>query len=93
MPGVSIEFMPADDSWPTAEEPDGVRSLVQVYRCPTGHVSDIVWTAPEMMLACETNELRFYCKSCDVSRAASEAEASCLLAAFGLTPALRIYSS
>jgi hypothetical protein len=67
--------------------------LVQLYRCPEGHVSDIVWTAPEILVACETNEVRFWCAHCRSARFASEPEALSLLAAFGLAPALRIYSS
>jgi hypothetical protein len=67
--------------------------LVQTYRCPEGHVSDIVWTAGEMMIACEAGDVKFFCRRCKASRFASEAEASSLLAAFGLAPALRIYAS
>jgi hypothetical protein len=72
---------------------DAVTVLVQMYRCPSGHVSDIVWTAPEMAIVREAHDLRFYCARCRRSRFASDAEARSLLAAFGLAPALRIYAS
>lgn len=74
-------------------EMDLLPALVQTYRCPQGHVSDIVWTAAEMMVACEAGDVRFFCRSCKSARYASQAEASSLLAAFGLAPALRIYAS
>jgi len=70
-----------------------VEALVQFYRCPQGHVSDIVWTTGEILVACETNEVRFWCARCRTTRFATEPEATSLLAAFGLAPALRIYSS
>ena len=85
---MSIEFTAA-----FPDDAEGVGALVQLYRCPLGHVSDIIWTAPEMALACETNELKFFCGRCKSARFASDAEARSLLAAFGLAPALRIYSS
>lgn len=70
-----------------------VPALVQLYRCPEGHVSDIVWTAPEIVVASQANEIRFWCGRCRSARFASEREAMSLLAAFGLAPGLRIYSS
>ncbi|HSN20497.1 MAG TPA: hypothetical protein VLS49_07465 [Usitatibacter sp.] len=75
------------------EESGAVKVLVQLYRCPEGHLNDIVWTAPEMAIACEVNDIQFYCARCRAARFASEAEARSLLAAFGLAPSLRIYSS
>lgn len=75
------------------DEAAEVRALVQLYRCPRGHLSDIVWTTPEILVACETNEVRFWCARCRTARFASEPEATSLFAAFGLAPALRIYSS
>jgi hypothetical protein len=76
-----------------ADDAEGVGALVQLYRCPAGHVSDIIWTAPEMALACEANEVKFFCGRCKSARFASDAEARSLLAAFGLAPSLRTYSS
>ena len=92
---MSIEFgMVAEESEPTDEgEAELLPALVQTYRCPEGHVSDIVWTAGEMMIACEAGDVKFFCRRCKAARFASEAEASSLLAAFGLAPSLRIYAS
>jgi hypothetical protein len=84
--------MDEDESFDEAET-GLLPALVQAYRCPEGHLSDIVWTAGEMMIACEVGDVRFFCGRCKSARYASEAEASSLLAAFGLAPALRIYAS
>ena len=92
---MSIDFgfsAPGEEGTDEAED-DLLPALIQTYRCPAGHVSDIVWTAGEMMIACEVGDVKFFCRRCKASRFASEAEASSLLAAFGLAPALRIYPS
>lgn len=92
---MSIDFgfsAPGEEGTDETED-DLLPALVQTYRCPAGHVSDIVWTAGEMMIACEVGDVKFFCRRCKASRFASEAEASSLLAAFGLAPALRIYAS
>lgn len=92
---MSIEFGMAAGPGEAGDEGESelLPVLVQTYRCPEGHVSDIVWTAGEMMIACEAGDVKFFCRRCKASRFASEAEASSLLAAFGLAPALRIYAS
>jgi hypothetical protein len=87
MPHMTIELAAPHEDF------EGVGALVQLYRCPEGHVTDIIWTAPEMALACETNEVKFFCGRCRSARFASDVEARSLLAAFGLAPTLRIYSS
>ena len=89
---MSIEFgMSPEDEEPLDEEM--IPALVQSYRCPEGHVSEIVWTAGEMLVASEAGDVKFFCRRCKSSRFASHAEASSLLAAFGLAPSLRIYAS
>ena len=60
------------------------KSVVQIYRCPKGHLSEIVWTAEDAELAIEGNALKFHCQQCDDDRLASAAEASSILAALGL---------
>lgn len=61
------------------------KSVVQIYRCPKGHLSEIVWTADEVGLAMH-DELEFYCPQCDEARVAGPTEASSILAALGLRP-------
>jgi len=95
MARMSIEFgMGMDDDEPLDDaQGELLPALVQTYRCPQGHVSDIVWTAGQMLVACEAGDVKFFCRRCQRARCASAAEASSLLAAFGLAPALRIYAS
>jgi hypothetical protein len=61
-------------------------SIVQIYRCPKGHLSEIVWTADEADLAASENQLAFHCAQCDGARLASPAEAASILAALGVPP-------
>ncbi len=89
---MSLEFGPCMEEG-DFDEVQILPSLVQSYRCPQGHLSNIVWTAGEMMIACEAGDVRFFCRRCKTGRYASEPETSSLLAAFGLLPALRIYAS
>ena len=65
----------------------GSKSVVQIYRCPKGHLSEIVWTADRVDLATHEHGLALYCPQCDEERAASPAEATSILAALGLHPA------
>jgi hypothetical protein len=92
---MSIEFGLGVDDGEGLDEPEAqlLPALVQAYRCPVGHLNDIVWTAAEMLIACEAGDVKFFCRRCKRARYASEAEASSLLAAFGLAPSLRIYAS
>ena len=62
------------------------KSVVQIYRCPKGHLSEIVWTADEADLAAREDGLSFHCPQCDESRLASPAEAGSILAALGVHP-------
>ena len=69
------------------------RCVVQVYRCPAGHLNKITWSAAEMALAAEHNDIKFYCERCGTARLASALESASLIAALGLVPAKRRYSS
>ncbi len=69
------------------------RSVVQVYRCPKGHLNRITWSAAEMALASEHNDLKFYCERCGTARLANALESANLMAALGLAPVKRRYSS
>lgn len=60
------------------------KSVVQIYRCPKGHLNEIAWTASEVELAMDGNDFKFYCPQCDDARVANPAEASSILAALGL---------
>ena len=62
------------------------KSVVQIYRCPKGHLNEIVWSADEVALAMGGNDFKFYCPKCDDARLANPAEASSILAALGLRP-------
>jgi predicted RNA-binding Zn-ribbon protein involved in translation (DUF1610 family) len=64
----------------------GSRSVVQMYRCPKGHITEIPWGADEVALAIEGNDLKFYCPHCDESRIATRAETDSILIALGLPP-------
>jgi len=62
------------------------RSVVQIYRCPKGHLTEIEWTADEVRLAANDHQLLFHCALCDEARVASSAEAGSILAALGFPP-------
>ena len=64
----------------------GSRSIVQIYRCPKGHLTEIPWNADEVALAIEDNDLKFHCPHCDESRIATRAETDSILVALGLPP-------
>ncbi len=76
-----------------AEGAGPTRSVLQIYRCPKGHLNKILWTAGEMALASEHNDIKFYCQRCESARLATPAEAASLMAALGLAPAKRTYSA
>lgn len=83
---------PPADALP-AQSAHSAGSVVQFYRCPSGHLNRITWSAAEMALACEHNDVKFYCERCGTARLASALEAASLMAALGLAPAKRRYSS
>jgi len=76
-----------------AQGSPGSKSVVQLYRCPSGHLNRITWSAAEMALASEHNDIKFYCERCGTARLASALESASLIAALGLAPAKRRYSS
>ena len=90
--------MPTDSSSPPTDAlpAPGSRnpgSVVQFYRCPSGHLNRIIWSVAEMALASEHNDVKFYCERCGTARLASALESASLMAALGLVPAKRRYSS
>lgn len=76
-----------------AEDAGTSSTVLQIYRCPMGHVNRITWTAAEMALASEHNDIKFYCERCGSARLATAMESASLVAALGVAPAKRNYSS
>ena len=94
MRGMTTESgSPAAGSPSLAEGTATPRSVVQIYRCPVGHLNRITWTAAEMALASEHNDVKFYCERCGSARLATATESASLVAALGVPPAKRNYSS
>ncbi len=61
-----------------------VESLRQLYRCPAGHVSEVVWDRREVAAAIRHNDMKLWCTRCDSARLASIREMDSILLALGL---------
>lgn len=93
MRGMTTESAsPASPASP-AEDMGTSSTVLQIYRCPMGHLNKITWTAAEMALASEHNDIKFYCERCGSARLATATESASLVAALGVAPTKRNYSS
>ncbi|HSN19686.1 MAG TPA: hypothetical protein VLS49_03365 [Usitatibacter sp.] len=62
------------------------RFVVQIYRCPNGHLNKITWSAAEVELMNEEHNLRLHCERCHSSRIATASQVNSIRASLGLAP-------